>query len=112
MRKYSDFPSCPIATFTMLMGNKWKLMIIRDLINGETFFGDLKRDLTGISHKVLTENLRALEDDGLIHRTVHEGKVVRVSYGMTEFGMTLAPIYSAIANWGTEYKKHFYGQDI
>lgn len=108
MRDLKDFPECPIATFTMLMGNKWKLMIIRDLIHRETFFGDLKRDLPGISHKVLTENLRSLESDGLIQRTVYEQKTVRVSYRMTEFGMTLRPIYNSIAQWGSEYKDFFY----
>ncbi len=108
MRDYSDFPTCPVATFTMLMGNKWKLMIIRDLLQRETFFGELKRDLDGISHKVLTENLRALEADGLVVRTIYEETPVRVSYKMSEFGMTLAPIYNSIANWGTAYKKHFY----
>ena len=106
MRDLSELPACPIATFTLIMGNKWKLMIIRDLINGETFFGQLMRSLDGISHKVLTENLRALEADGLIKRTVYNEKPVRVSYQMTPFGMTLAPIYHSLADWGNAYKDY------
>lgn len=105
MRQLNELPDCPIATFTLLLGNKWKLMIIRDLLHKETFFGELKRDLYGISHKVLTENLRTLEADGLVKRTVYNNELpVRVSYTMTEFGMTLAPIYEIIAQWGNSYK--------
>lgn len=110
MRDVNALPACPVATFTILMGNKWKLMIIRDLIMKETFFGELKRDLPEISHKVLTENLRALEADGLIKRTVYEENPIRVSYQMTEMGMTLAPIYQAIASWGNAYKEFLQGK--
>ena len=104
MRKREELPQCPVATFTMLMGNKWKLMIIRDLLAGETFFGELKRDLDGISHKVLTENLRALEEDGLVKRTVYDEVPPRVSYQMTDLGKTLKPVYDAVAEWGENYK--------
>lgn len=105
MRKKEDLPSCPIAVFTMIMGNKWKLMIIRDLLNRETYFGELKRDLDGISHKVLTENLRALESDGIIKRTVHNDvNPKRVSYSMTEFGRSLSRVYNNIADWGESYR--------
>lgn len=90
------------------MGNKWKLMIIRDLLARETFFGELKRDLGNIIHKVLTENLRALEADGLVKRTVYPEKPIRVSYQMTEFGQSLGPIYNALAQWSTDYKNYFY----
>lgn len=106
MHDINEMPSCPIATFTIIMGNKWKLMIIRDLLNRETCFGELKRDLDNISHKVLTENLRALESDGIVKRTVYnEGNVRRVAYSMTEMGMTLAKVYSDIADWGNSYKE-------
>lgn len=105
MRNLEELPECPIATFTVLLGNKWKLMIIRDLLQKETFFGELQRDLYGISHKVLTENLRALESDGLVKRTVYDGVPARVYYTMTEFGMSLAPIYDSIAAWGNSYKE-------
>ncbi|MDD6770758.1 winged helix-turn-helix transcriptional regulator [Inconstantimicrobium porci] len=105
MRDINEMPSCLIATFTMIMGNKWKLMIIRDLLNQETCFGELKRDLDGISHKVLTENLRSLESDGIVKRNAYnEGNVRRVAYSMTEFGMTLEKIYRDIADWGNAYK--------
>lgn len=94
------------------MGSKWKLMIIRDLLNKETFFGEFKRDLGNISHKVLTENLSALEADGLIKRTVYNENPIRVSYHMTEFGMSLAPVYEVIANWGNQYKAFLKAQEM
>lgn len=105
MRNFNELPECPVATFTLIMGSKWKLMIIRDLLQRETFFGELKRDLEPISHKVLTENLRALEADGLIKRKVYDEVPKRVSYQMTEFGMTLGPIYENVARWGNMYKE-------
>lgn len=107
MRNLEELPECPIATFTVLLGNKWKLMIIRDLLQKETFFGELQRDLYGISHKVLTENLRALEADGLVKRTVYDGVPARVSYTMTEFGMSLAPIYDVLPHGGIPIRNFY-----
>lgn len=104
MRTPEQLPECPVAIFVQIMGSKWKLMIIRDLLDGETFFGQLKRDLGGISHKVLAENLRELERDGIISRTVYDEVPKRVSYSMTDFGMSLSPIYESVAAWGEFYR--------
>ena len=102
-----ELPECPIATTVQLIGNKWKLLIIRNLLRAPQRFSELKRTIPGISQKVLTDNLRALEADGLIDREVFAEVPPRVVYSISALGDTLRPIIDAMQAWGTEYKKHF-----
>ena len=100
-----ELPECPVATTVQLIGNKWKLLIIRNLVyKGKQRFTDFVKTVPGISKKVLTENLRALEDDGLIEREVFAEVPPRVEYSLSELGKTLKPILDAMSDWGTEYK--------
>lgn len=100
-----ELPECPVATTVQLIGNKWKLLIIRNLIyNGTQRFGDFIKTIPAISKKVLTDNLRALEEDGLIDREVFAEVPPRVEYSLSDLGKTLKPILDAMFDWGTEYK--------
>ncbi len=99
-----DLPKCPVETTLKLIGDKWKILIIRDLLNGTRRFGELKKVCSGISQKVLTTNLRAMEDDGLVQRKVYAEVPPRVEYTLTDVGYSLAPILNAMASWGTDYK--------
>ena len=96
---------CPVATTINLMGNKWKLLIIRDLLASTRRFGELRKNLEGISQRVLTQNLRELENDGLIKRKVYAEVPPRVEYSLNELGRSLLPIISTMADWGNNYKK-------
>lgn len=100
-----ELPECPVATCVQLIGNKWKLLIIRNLLVCPQRFTELKRTIPGISQKVLTDNLRALEDDGLVDREVFAEVPPKVVYSLSELGNTLRPILDAMQAWGTEYKK-------
>ena len=100
-----ELPECPVATTVQLIGNKWKLLIIRNLVyNGEQRFTDFTKTIPAISKKVLTDNLRALEDDGLIEREVFAEVPPRVVYSLSEIGKSLKPILDAMLDWGTDYK--------
>ncbi len=99
-----DLPKCPVETTLKLIGEKWKILIIRDLLNGTRRFGELKKACSGISQKVLTTNLRAMEDDGLVTRKVFPEVPPRVEYTLTDVGYSLAPVLNAMASWGTDYK--------
>ena len=99
-----ELPECPVATTVQLIGNKWKLLIIRNLLAGNQRFTDFAKTIPGISKKVLTDNLRALESDGLIEREVFAEVPPRVEYSLSELGKTLKPILDAMFEWGTEYK--------
>ena len=102
-----ELPECPVATTVQLIGNKWKLLIIRNLIyNGKQRFGDFIKSIPAISKKVLTDNLRALEDDGLILREVFAEVPPRVEYSLSPLGNSLKPILDAMFDWGTDYKKN------
>lgn len=102
-----ELPECPVATTVQLIGNKWKLLIIRNLVyNGEQRFTDFIKSIPGISKKVLTDDLRALEDDGLIEREVFAEVPPRVVYSLSPLGKTLKPILDAMFEWGTEYKNN------
>lgn len=102
-----ELPECPVATTVQLIGNKWKLLIIRNLIyNGTQRFGDFIKTIPAISKKVLTDNLRALEDDGLIEREVFAEVPPRVEYSLSKLGETLKPVLDAMFDWGTEYKSN------
>ena len=102
-----ELPECPVATTVQLIGNKWKLLIIRNLLRAPQRFSELKRTIPGISQKVLTDNLRALEAEGLIDREVFAEVPPRVVYSISALGDTLRPIIDAMQAWGTEYKKNF-----
>lgn len=97
---------CPVATTINLIGNKWKLLIIRDLLNGTKRFGELRKSLTGISQRVLTENLRELETDGLLNRKVFAEVPPRVEYSLNDTGLSLKPIIQTMADWGIKYKNN------
>ena len=100
-----NLPSFPVETTLMLISNRWKAMILRDLFTGTKRFGELKKSLTGISQKVLTENLRAMEADGLLMRRAYPEVPPRVEYTLTEMGESLRPVIAAMFDWGLEYKK-------
>ena len=97
-------PECPVATTVQLIGNKWKLLIIRNLLVRPWRFNELQRNLDGISQKVLTDSLRSLEQDGLITRTVYAEVPPRVEYALSDLGLSLKPILDAMQDWGKSYK--------
>lgn len=99
-----ELPECPVATTVSLIGSKWKLLIIRNLLVRPWRFNELKRDLDGISQKVLTDSLRSMEDDGLIIRTVYPEVPPRVEYSLSSLGQSLKPILDSMVEWGTAYK--------
>lgn len=99
-----ELPECPVATTVQLIGNKWKLLIIRNLLGGNQRFTDFVKTIPGISKKVLTDNLRALEDDGLVEREVFAEVPPRVEYSLSVLGKTLKPVLDAMFDWGTDYK--------
>ena len=102
-----ELPECPVATTVQLIGNKWKLLIIRNMIyNGKQRFGDFIKTVPAISKKVLTDNLRALESDGLVERKVYAEVPPRVEYSLTPLGASLRPILDAMSQWGIEYKSN------
>lgn len=88
-----------------LIGNKWKVLIIRDLLGGTKRFNELMRSVTGITQKVLTSNLRSMEEAGLLTRKVYPEVPPRVEYSLTDTGMSLKPVLDSMIAWGTEYKK-------
>ena len=102
--KTKELPACPVETTLTLIGNKWKVLIIRDLLQGTKRFGELKKSIGSVSQKVLTSQLRAMEEDGLIHREVYAEVPPRVEYSLTELGWSLKPILDAMVNWGNNYK--------
>ena len=104
MIKKENLPECPVATTVQLIGSKWKLLILRDLMTEKKRYNELRRSLDGISQKVLTTNLRAMEDDGLVKREVFPEVPPRVEYTLTDVGYSLAPVLNAMASWGTDYK--------
>jgi DNA-binding HxlR family transcriptional regulator len=104
MLKRYETPLCPVETALVLMGNKWKILIVRDLLTGTKRFGELKRSLGGISQKVLTQHLRNMEENGLVHREVYAEVPPKVEYSLTELGRSLKPVHDAMWRWGEEYK--------
>lgn len=99
-----ELPDCPVATTVRLIGNKWKLLIIRNLLAAPQRFTEIMKTVPGISRKVLTDNLRALENDGLVEREVFAEVPPRVVYSLSETGASLRPILEAMYDWGAEYK--------
>lgn len=104
MLQKKDFHPCPVGLFLQLVGNKWKILIIRDLLTGTKRFGELHRSV-GCSQKVLTDNLRSLEDDGLLVRKVYAEVPPRVEYTLSPAGDSLRPVLDTIAAWGENYRQ-------
>lgn len=100
-----EMPACPVATTVALIGSKWKLLIIRNLRVRPWRFNELRKDLVGISQKVLTDSLRSLEDDGIIIRTAYPEVPPRVEYSLSELGESMRPIIEAMEAWGISYKE-------
>ncbi len=107
MKTKDELPACPVATTLSLIGSKWKILIIRNLISRPWRFNELKKDLDGISQKVLTDSLRSMEEDGIVTRTVYTEVPPRVEYSLSPLGETMKPIIDSMAKWGDEYKKSF-----
>lgn len=97
-------PACPVETTLMLIGDKWKVLILRDLMPGTKRFGELKKSIGSVSQKVLTAQLRDMEESGLIIRQVYAEVPPRVEYSLTELGKSLKPILDSMQNWGEGYK--------
>ena len=103
-KSVKDLPACPVETTLTLIGDKWKVLILRDMMPGTKRFGELKKSIGNVSQKVLTAQLRAMEESGLLTRTVYAEVPPRVEYTLTELGKSLKPILDALWNWGEEYK--------
>lgn len=101
-----ELPECDVATTVQIIGNKWKLLIIRNLLQRSWRFNELKKNLDGISQKVLTDSLRSMEADGIITRTVYAEVPPRVEYALSDLGNSMRPILSAMELWGKEYKSN------
>ena len=99
-----ELPECPVATSVALIGSKWKLLIIRNLLQRPWRFNELRKDLDGISQKVRTDSLRSMEEDGLITRTVYPEVPPRVEYALSDLGKSLKPILDSMVAWGNSYK--------
>lgn len=105
MIKKQDLPECPVSTTIDLIGSKWKLLILRNLLNQPYRFNELQKSLAGISHKVLSESLLAMVEDGIIIRIDHNQNPPHVEYALSPLGETMRPIISTMEQWGTFYKK-------
>lgn len=100
-----QLPPCPVETTLTLISDKWKILIIRELLEETKRFGEIKKTIDGISPKVLTSNLRDLEDKGLLTRKVYPQVPPKVEYSLTDLGSSLKPVLDAMAIWGNDYKK-------
>ena len=107
--KTKELPACPVETTLTLIGDKWKVLILRDLMSGTKRFGELKKSIGTVSQKVLTAQLRDMEANGLVHRDVYAEVPPRVEYSLTELGQSLKPILDAMWHWGEDYKNSVTG---
>ena len=108
-----ELPACPVEVTLMLISDRWKVLIVRDLLGGTKRFGELKKSIGSISQKVLTSNLRSMEEDGLLTRKVYAEVPPRVEYTLTAMGESLRPILFAMQQWGVEYQKqHKQNNDV
>ena len=105
MLKRYNLPACPVETALMMMGDRWKVLIVRELVPGTKRFGQLKKGLAGISQKTLTDHLRYMEEHGLVNREVYAEVPPKVEYSLTDLGKSLKPIHDAMWKWGEKYKK-------
>lgn len=99
-----NLPACPVETTLNLIGNKWKVLILRDLMPGTKRFGELKKSIGNVSQKVMTAQLRDMEADGLVTRTVYPEVPPRVEYNLTDLGKSLRPVLNSLSDWGENYK--------
>ena len=99
-----NLPACPVETTLTLISDKWKVLILRDLMNGTLRFGELKKSIGHVTQKVLTAQLRQMEASGLLTRKVYAEVPPRVEYTLTDLGYSLKPILDAMRNWGEAYK--------
>lgn len=99
-----ELPACPVETTLTLIGDKWKVLILRDLLSGTKRFGELKKSVGSVSQKVLTAQLRDMEESGLVNRQVYAEVPPRVEYSLTALGQSLKPILDSMQNWGENYK--------
>lgn len=104
MKTREELPECPVATTVQLIGSKWKLLILRNLLTRPWRFNELRKDLDGISQKVLTDSLRSMEEDGIISRTVYPEVPPRVEYALSELGESMRPIIKSMEEFGSYYK--------
>ena len=104
MKKKQDLPECPVATTIELIGSKWKLLIIKLLLNRPYRFNELMKTIDGISQKVLTDSLRSMEKDGIITRTIYAEVPPKVEYALSKLGNSLKPLINDMAKWGSKYK--------
>lgn len=100
-----ELPACPVETTLTMISDKWTVLILRDLLTGTKRFGELKKSLAGVSQKVLTAQLREMEENGLVERTVYAEVPPRVEYSLTPLGQSLQPIMDAMRVWGEQYKR-------
>ncbi len=105
MPQSSPLPACPVETTLMLIGDKWKVLILRDLMPGAKRFGELRKSIGTVSQKVLTAQLRDMEASGLISRKVYPQVPPRVEYSLTDLGKSLKPILEAMQDWGRYYQQ-------
>ena len=106
MVKKDELPACPVAITVSMIGSKWKLLIMRNLLARPWRFNELQRDLEGISQKVLTDSLRSMEADGIVVRTVYPETPPHVEYSLSKLGESMRPIIESMEQWGLEYKKN------
>lgn len=106
MIKKENLPECPVATTVQLVGSKWKLLILRDLLKGTKRYNELRRSLPDISQKVLTSTLKSMVEDGIVIRTSYPEVPPKVEYSLSPLGETMRPVISVMEQWGTEYKKN------
>jgi DNA-binding HxlR family transcriptional regulator len=105
MLKRYNLPACPVETALMMMGDRWKILIVRNLLTGTKRFGELKKGLNGISQKALTDHLRIMEENGLVNRKVYAEVPPKVEYSLTPLGESLKPIHDALWKWGEQFQK-------
>ncbi len=99
-----ELPACPVETTLMLIGDKWKVLILRELMGGTRRFGELKKSIGAVSQKVLTAQLRDMESKGLLTRRVYAEVPPRVEYTLTDTGYSLKPVLDAMVSWGLDYQ--------
>ncbi|MCC0665806.1 winged helix-turn-helix transcriptional regulator [Clostridioides sp. ZZV15-6597] len=104
MKKY--LPACPVEITLQMIGDKWKFLILRELISGKKRFGELSKSIENISQKMLSQNLKSMEEEGLVHREAYAQVPPKVEYSLTELGMTLRPILVSLFEWGNMYKEY------
>jgi len=107
-----ELPACPVATTIMLIGNKWKVFILQRLLERPWRFNELQRDIPGISQRVLTDNLRSMEHDGIVSRTVYPEVPVKVEYSLSDLGASMKPIIQSLFEWGTMYQEMVQHQPV